>query len=90
VEWSNTGAVSKKLRHVNIREFRVREAQRFKEIDIIFIPGKSNPADLMTKEHKSTQEYTSMRDIVVCRRPDGGCQESIGSSNDQSHSLVNE
>jgi hypothetical protein len=83
VNWSNTGAVSKKLRHVNIREFRVREARRYKEIDVIFIPGKQNPSDLLTKEHKSLEDFRAMRAPIVGPRPDGGCQErSPGSGED--------
>jgi len=72
VDWSQTGKISKKLRHVNIREFRVRQARKAGEIDIAFIPGKQNPADLLTKEHKSPDNYRIARDVVVCRRPDGG------------------
>ena len=72
VDWSQTGKVSKKLRHVNIREFRVRQARKAGEIDIGFIPGKQNPADLLTKEHKSPEDYRTARDVVVSRRPDGG------------------
>jgi hypothetical protein len=74
VDWSHTGKVSKKLRHVNIREFRVRESQELGEIDVRFIPGTRNPSDLLTKEHKSPDTFTPMRDIVVVRRPNGGCQ----------------
>ena len=73
VDWSHTGKVSKKLRHVNIREFRVRQARKAREIDIIFIPGKQNPSDLLTKEHKSPEDFRNARDVVVSRRPDGGC-----------------
>ena len=73
VEWSQTGKVSKKLRHVNIREFRVRQSRKAGEIYIDFIPSKENPSDLLTKEHKSPEDFRSVRDIVVSRRPDGGC-----------------
>ena len=73
VDWSQTGKVSKKLRHVNIREFRVRQSRKAREIDMGFIPGKQNPSDLLTKEHKSPEDYRSSRDVVVSRRPDGGC-----------------
>jgi hypothetical protein len=78
VDWSNTGKVSKKLRHVNIREFRVRQSRRAKEIDIIFIPGKQNPSDLLTKEHKGSDEFYCVRDVVVNPRPDGGCWNASG------------
>ena len=69
VNWSETGRVTKKLRHMNIRKLRVRESRRLGEIDLTFIPGKRNPSDLLTKEHKSTEDYCCMRDIVVCPRP---------------------
>jgi len=74
VDWSETGRVSKKLRHINLREFRVRQSRHAGEIDVGFIPGKQNPSDLLTKEHKSPEDYRNMRNVVVCRRPDGGCQ----------------
>jgi hypothetical protein len=80
VNWSNTGAISKKLRHVNIREFGVREGRRHGEIDILFIPGKQNPSDLFTKEHKSLDDFRSVHNPIVGPRPDGGCQEGTPGS----------
>jgi len=74
VDWSESGKVTKKLRHCNIREWRIRQCRRDGIINIHFIPGKTNPSDLLTKEHKSPQEFCDMRDIILTRRPrDGGC-----------------
>ena len=51
-DWSKS-ASAKAMRHENIRENRVREAQQdFKEILVDYISGKLNPSDIMTKEHK--------------------------------------
>ena len=73
VDWTLTGKVSKKLRHCNIREWRARQLYQEKVMDLQHIAGKSNPSDILTKEHKSPSDFAAMRDIVVCPRPDGGC-----------------
>eukprot|EP00531_Pseudo-nitzschia_arenysensis_P008906 CAMPEP_0116127296 /NCGR_PEP_ID=MMETSP0329-20121206/6769_1 /TAXON_ID=697910 /ORGANISM="Pseudo-nitzschia arenysensis, Strain B593" /LENGTH=2217 /DNA_ID=CAMNT_0003621395 /DNA_START=65 /DNA_END=6718 /DNA_ORIENTATION=- len=66
VDWGkNGGVVTKKLRHANIREARVAEAQKYGEIDIYWIPGKDNPADLFTKEHKDLAQFNKLRDMMV-------------------------
>jgi hypothetical protein len=77
VAWGTTGAVTKKLRHVNIREFRVREARDHQEIEILHIAGKVNPSDIFTKEDDDDLHFQTVRAAMVVARPDqydGGCQ----------------
>jgi hypothetical protein len=52
IEWSHGCNISKKLRHLNIREMAVRDAVEAKKVDIKHVPGHSNISDLMTKEFK--------------------------------------
>lgn len=56
---------NKRMRHYNIRENCVREAVLFKEKNFNHIPGKLNPGDLMTKEHKSDEIVLDIRDLCV-------------------------
>ena len=53
VDWVEIGCkATKKLRHKNISEFKIAEARLHDEINILWIPGKTNPADVFTKEDK--------------------------------------
>ncbi|MGH3053511.1 MAG: Ty1/Copia family ribonuclease HI [Gaiellaceae bacterium] len=73
VQWCQAFS-SKNTRHLNIRENCVREAiHEFWEIEIKHIPGKVNPADLFTKEHKSVEEFMTLRDSFMSPGLDGGC-----------------
>ena len=65
IDWAQTMS-NKRMRHFNIRENCVREAIHvFKEILLHHVPGKLNPSDMLTKEHKSDQVYHELRDVVV-------------------------
>ena len=64
VEWSHNCA-NKKMRHINIRNMAVRDAQRSSEILVTHLPGTSNVADLFTKEHKDDAHFLRLRNIVV-------------------------
>jgi hypothetical protein len=57
VQWSLAGKVTKTLRHVNIREFCVRDARKAKAIAIRFSRATATLEtwNLLTKEHKSTE-----------------------------------
>ena len=65
VDWSSTGAITKRLRHLNMREIAVRDAIRDQEIAVHHIPGKVNPANLLTKEHRDVAHFRELRDILV-------------------------
>ena len=67
VLWSDA-MTTKGLRHVQIRENGVREMVRNNEIQVIHVNGKSNLADIFTKEDKDVQHYCELRDkILTCR-----------------------
>ena len=66
VDWVESGCkATKKLRHENISEFKIAEARMHKEINIHWIPGKTNPADIFTKEDKDVGHYEGLRDQMV-------------------------
>ena len=72
VDWSGTGAITKRLRHLNMRQVAVRDAIQAGEISVHHIPGKTNPADLLTKEHRDDSHFTLLRDLVVPLIPNQG------------------
>ena len=65
IDWAQTMS-NKRMRHYNIRENCVREAiHEFFDVSLLHVPGKQNPSDLLTKEHKSDSVYIELRDLVV-------------------------
>ena len=68
VEWSEGVSISKKMRHLNIRECAVRGAQQNQEITVDTIPGHSNIADLFTKEFKSDSIFKKLVDFILSPR----------------------
>ena len=66
VDWVESGyKATKKLRHENISEFKIAEARLLNEINILWIPGKTNPADIFTKEDKDVENYKGLQDHMV-------------------------
>jgi hypothetical protein len=60
VNWTKGMSVSKKLRHINMRELSVRLYQRLGYVNVRHIPGKRNVADIFTKEIKDPAHFRSM------------------------------
>jgi hypothetical protein len=77
VEWSEGVSISKKMRHLNIRECAVRGAQKAEEIIVKMIPGHSNIADLFTKEFKSDSVYKKLVDFILSPRLLGGVKGGL-------------
>ena len=66
VNWSKTTS-TKGMRHVNMQENVVRESfHEFGDIAIFHIPGTANPADIFTKEFKSSETFRLIRDVLLC------------------------
>ena len=61
VTWSKS-KTTKGLRYLQIRENSVREN---KNIEVLHIPGKINPADMFTKEDKDAAHFKQLRDATV-------------------------
>ena len=65
VDWSQGCTVSRKLRHVNMRNLSVRLYQRKGDIIVRHIDGKRNVADILTKEMKDTPDYRNLMETVT-------------------------
>ena len=75
VDWIDSGCKpTKKLRHENFAELGMAKAKQHREVSVCWIPGKTNPADVFTKEDHDAQHYCSLRDLMVVSR------ESFGDS----------
>jgi hypothetical protein len=64
VEWSHSFS-TKGMRHLNIRENAIREAQQLAEVSIAHIPGTCKPTDIFTKEFKSDCTFRSLRNLLL-------------------------
>jgi hypothetical protein len=60
VDWTKGMSVSKKLRHINMRELSVQLYQRLGYVSVQHIEGKKNVADIFTKEIKDPAHFRSM------------------------------
>jgi hypothetical protein len=60
VDWTKGVSISKKLRHLNMREISVRLWQQLRLVDVRHIADKTNIADIFTKEIKDTQHLRNM------------------------------
>ena len=61
IDWvESKGIATKKLRHENTNEFKIAEARFHNEINILWIPGKKNPADIFTKKDKDVGHYEGL------------------------------
>jgi hypothetical protein len=68
VDWSRGASLSKRLRHMNIREVGVRDSIRLKSTTVHHIPGEHNVADIFTKEHKSSATFTTLAAQLIFPR----------------------
>jgi hypothetical protein len=67
VQWSKR-TTTKGLRHIQMRENRIRENIASQFVDIQHIAGKINLADIFTKEMKDTSHFVELRDLFMCSR----------------------
>jgi hypothetical protein len=68
VDWTKGVTVSKKLRHINMRELGVRLSQKKGDVNIQHIDGKRNIADIFTKEMKDTAHFQKMAFTITSPR----------------------
>jgi hypothetical protein len=67
VLWSKT-TTSKGLRHIQMRENRVRENVTSKFVTILHVDGKHNIADIFTKEMREITHFVELRNLFMCPR----------------------
>ena len=73
LDWIESGCrPTKKLRHENLAELGIEEAKLYNEVDFYWIPGKTNLADLFTKEDNDVKHYCEIRDHMVMPREQFG------------------
>jgi hypothetical protein len=68
IAWANSEAITKKLRHVNLREVAIRDSLRDGAIVLGHIPGKLNPSDLFTKEMKDATHFALLPSALMSQR----------------------
>jgi len=68
VQWSKN-TTSKGLRHIQMKENRIRENILSNFISIAHIDGKINIADIFTKEMKDVNHFVELRDLFMKSRP---------------------
>jgi hypothetical protein len=68
VDWTKGVSVSKKLCHLNMRELSVRLWQKLGLVEVRHISGKTNIADIFTKEIKDTQHFRNMAFTITTPR----------------------
>jgi hypothetical protein len=64
VNWSKS-YTSKGLRHIQMKENRVRENVQNKFVNICHVDGRTNLADLFTKEMRDTTNFVELRDMML-------------------------
>ena len=69
-QWSKC-TTTKGLRHIQMKENRVRENILSKFVSISHVDGKVNLADIFTKEMKDTSHFIALRDLFMSPRPPG-------------------
>jgi len=67
VNWSKV-CTTKRLRHIQMKENRVRENIASNFITIRHVDGKLNIADIFTKEMKDTSHFVTLHDLFMCPR----------------------
>ena len=72
IDWSFTGAITKRLRHINMKEVAIRDAIGNNKVKLTHIAGKRNPSDILNKEDRDQQPYMGLRDVLVPPLPDMG------------------
>jgi len=67
VDWSKS-CTTKGLRHIQMRENRIRENIESRFVSIKHIDGKINIADVFTKEMRDINHFVTLRDLFMCCR----------------------
>ena len=63
IDWIELGCKpTKKLRHENLSKLGIKEAREYKEVQLYWMAGATNPADLFTKEDNDVKHFETLRD----------------------------
>jgi hypothetical protein len=83
VDWTKGVSVSKKLRHINIRELAVRLYQKLGYVSVQHIEGKKNVEDIFTKEIKEAAHFRRMAFTITTPRLLANWNHETGESIDR-------
>ena len=64
VNWSKS-CTTKGLRHIQMKENHVRENMQNRFIQVCLVDGKTNLADLFTKEMRHASHFVELRDLML-------------------------
>jgi hypothetical protein len=68
INFCNNNVRQNRTKHLMIREFSVHEQiKKFKSMTLIFIPGKDQPADLLTKNFSRTEFQRHLKSFLMNR-----------------------
>ena len=82
IDWIESGCKpTKKLRHENLADLGIAKAREHDEVQVYWMPGASNLADIFTKEDKDVAHYESIRDKMVMPRESFGLPSNSHSNN---------
>ena len=65
VSWSKS-TTSKRIRHMQIRENAIRDSVLAQFVTISHCDGKTNLADIFTKEDRDSLHFISIRNLITC------------------------
>ena len=65
VRWSHNMTM-KQIRHMEMRENTVREWVQDSYLQILHVPGRTNPADIFTKEMRDGAHFRRLQDSFMC------------------------
>ena len=69
INWIKSGCKpTKKLRHENLSELGTKEAREHKKVQLYWIAGSINPANLFTKKDNDIKHFETLRDQMVKSR----------------------
>ena len=78
---ANSEGLLRRIKHIEIQDLYVRSVQEKGIVNIEFIPGESNIADIMTKSVRSVTAYRLHRDHM-CHGLWGSVKECLFTSHD--------
>ena len=66
IDWIESSCKpTKKLVHKNLSELGIKESRAYKEVQLYWMVGATNPANLFTKEDNDGKHFETLRDRMV-------------------------
>ena len=66
IDWIESGyKPTKKLRHENLSKLGIKEAREHNKVQLYWMAGSTNPANLFTKGDNDVKDFETLRDQMV-------------------------